>query len=385
MPNLVWSRPSDNIIRESLKQRMIEHRRTRDAAFVVDPEVTHEPLLAKLTRLHSIAEGKCHDVAGQIVTLIRRHLGSSFFQYDASLVRDGCFYAGLCLARDSGTEEDIRTCVQALEEMRWAFSKSEERIATLKWAWENRRVDEEERRWNEGLARPGSGSGPGGAGGAGSDASGAGYGYGKGIGGMNGDGIMRAGPDMRGGTDGLAMRSNSDPMMRTTSGGNTQSRPQRLTLMEPQPDVDAGPLTALSNDGSWHTPSSSSELPGSHHGSPSSDPVLMPARDEAGGSGTGVAMSYYDQMAAFDMHTFAPEAGTTAHFTSEPAQFFSGGLGHHSAHAMPSHGMAVSHGMSAPIGMAGHGMQASSAPGSTIPPPFGAQHYDYYHSNSSHR
>ncbi|KAG8700973.1 hypothetical protein FRC09_005635 [Ceratobasidium sp. 395] len=48
-----------NIIRESLKQRMIEHRRTRDAAFVVDPEVTHEPLLAKLTRLHSIAEGKC--------------------------------------------------------------------------------------------------------------------------------------------------------------------------------------------------------------------------------------------------------------------------------------------------------------------------------------
>lgn len=51
--------PVDNIIRESLKQRMIEHRRTRDAAFVIDPEVTHEPLLAKLTRLHSIAEGKC--------------------------------------------------------------------------------------------------------------------------------------------------------------------------------------------------------------------------------------------------------------------------------------------------------------------------------------
>ncbi|KAF8754109.1 GAL4-like Zn(II)2Cys6 (or C6 zinc) binuclear cluster DNA-binding domain [Rhizoctonia solani] len=128
-----------NIIRESLKQRMIEHRRTRDAAFIVDPDVSHEPLLAKLTRLHSIAEGKCQDVAGQIVTLIRRHLGSSFFQYDASLVRDGCFYAGLCLARDSGTEEDIRTCVQALEEMRWAFSKSEERIATLKWAWRTAR------------------------------------------------------------------------------------------------------------------------------------------------------------------------------------------------------------------------------------------------------
>lgn len=55
----VGSGPIDNIIRESLKQRMIEHRRTRDAAFVIDPEVAHEPLLAKLTRLHSIAEGKC--------------------------------------------------------------------------------------------------------------------------------------------------------------------------------------------------------------------------------------------------------------------------------------------------------------------------------------
>ncbi|KAG9098658.1 hypothetical protein FS749_003326 [Ceratobasidium sp. UAMH 11750] len=346
-----------NIIRESLKQRMIEHRRTRDAAFVVDPDVNHEPLLAKLTRLHSIAEGKCHDVAGQIVTLIRRHLGSSFFQYDASLVRDGCFYAGLCLARDSGTEEDIRTCVQALEEMRWAFSKSEERIATLKWAWENRRVDEEERLWNEGLVRPGSGSGPSGAGGAGSEASGAGYGYGKGIGGMNSEGIMRPGPDMRSGTDGLAMRSNSDPMMRTTS-GNNQSRPPRLTLMETQANVDAGPLTALSNDGSWHTPSSSSELPGSHHGSPISDPALMPPQDKPAGSGSGLAMSYYDQM-AFDINTFTPDAGA-AHFSNESTQFFASGLGHHSGHAMPPHGMAVSHGMTAPIGMAGHGMQFAS-------------------------
>ncbi|KAG9124802.1 hypothetical protein FRC07_010200 [Ceratobasidium sp. 392] len=353
--------------------------------FECHPEVTHEPLLAKLTRLHSIAEGKCHDVAGQIVTLIRRHLGSSFFQYDASLVRDGCFYAGLCLARDSGTEEDIRTCVQALEEMRWAFSKSEERIATLKWAWENRRVDEEERRWNEGLARPESGSGAGGAGG-GSETSTTGYGYGKGMGGMNGvagDGIMRPGPDMRSGTDGLAMRSNSDPMMRNTSSGNNQSRPPRLTLMDSQTNVDAGPLTALSNDGSWHTPSSSSELPGSHHGSPSSDPVLMPPQDKVG-SGSGLPMSYYDQM-AFDINTFTPDAGA-AHFSNESTQFFGSGLGHHSGHAMPPHGMAVSHGMTAPIGMAGHGMQASSAPGSTTLPPFGAQHYDaYYHSNSSHR
>ncbi|QRW03794.1 Fungal Zn(2)-Cys(6) binuclear cluster domain [Ceratobasidium sp. AG-Ba] len=348
-----------NIIRESLKQRIIEHRRTRDAAFVVDPEVNHEPLLGKLTRLHSIAETK-----------LRR------------LARDGCFYAGLCLARDSGTEDDIRTCVQALEEMRWAFSKSEERIATLKWAWENRRVDEEERLWNEGLARPDSGSGAGG-GGTGSEASGVGY-FNKGLGGMNGvatEGVLRTSSDgmMRAGADGLAMRSNSDPMMRTTS--NNSHRPPRLTLVD-SAQVDAAPLTGLS-DGSWHTPSSSSELPNSHHGSPSSDPVLMPATDKGAGSGNGL-MTYYDTM-GFDMNTFTPDTGAS-HYTSEPAPFFSASMGHHGGHAMPSHGMAVTHGMSAPIGMT-HGMQASSAPGSTTLPPFGAQHYDAYypHSNSSHR
>ncbi|KAF8604613.1 hypothetical protein BDV93DRAFT_507541 [Ceratobasidium sp. AG-I] len=362
-----------NIIRESLKQRMIEHRRTRDAAFVIDPEVAHEPLLAKLTRLHSIAEGKCHDVAGQIVTLIRRHLGSSFFQYDASLVRDGCFYAGLCLARDSGTEEDIRTCVQALEEMRWAFSKSEERIATLKWAWENRRVDEEERLWNEGLARPGSDAGGTGATTAGSEGGYAsGDVYGKGLGGMGG-----VAPDM--------MRSGSGGV---GSGMNGHTRPPRLNLMDPQPPVDAGPLTALS-DGSWHTPTSSSEMPNSHQGSPSSEPpLLMPTQDKTNGSATALGgMQYYDHM-PFDMGTFGTDGGA-GHFPGEPAPFFSSGMGHHAhaGHTMPSHGMTVAHGLSGPIGMTGHGMQASSAPGSTTLPPFGAQHYDAYypHSNSTHR
>lgn len=318
-----------------------------------------------------------HDVAGQIVTLIRRHLGSSFFQYDASLVRDGCFYAGLCLARDSGTEEDIRTCVQALEEMRWAFSKSEERIATLKWAWENRRVDEEERLWNEGLGRPGSDTGGTGATAGGSEG---GYGggdmYAKGLGGMS-----TVAPEiMRSGSGGVA----------GGSGNSGHGRPPRLNLMEPQPPVDAGPLTALS-DGSWHTPSSSSEMPNSHQGSPSSDPpLLLAGQDKAsnGPAGTLGAMQYYDPHMTFDMGTFGADGGAS-HFTGEPAPFFSSGLGHHAhaGHAMPSHGMAVPHGMSGPIGMAGHGMQASSAPGSTTLPPFGAQHYDAYypHSNSSHR
>lgn len=314
-------------------------------------------------------------MAGQIVTLIRRHLGSSFFQYDASLVRDGCFYAGLCLARDSGTEEDIRTCVQALEEMRWAFSKSEERIATLKWAWENRQVDEEERMWNDRMVRP--------------DSAPAGDGSGAGYGGL-GDGMMRGSDNMLrnngAGGDGM-MRSNSDGMMRN----NGHSRPPRLNLIDPQPTVDAGPLTALSSDGSWHTPSTSGEVPashhGSHHGSPISDPALLiPSAQDKASSGSGLAgMPYYDPTMFSDMNAFPPDTNT-GHFSSDP-QFFSAGMSAHHGHsAMPAHSMGVSHGMSGSIGMAGHGMQASSAHGSTTLPPFGAQHYDYYpHSNSSHR
>ncbi|QRW17673.1 Fungal Zn(2)-Cys(6) binuclear cluster domain [Rhizoctonia solani] len=340
-----------NIIRESLKQRMIEHRRTRDAAFIVDPDVSHEPLLAKLTRLHSIAEGKCQDVAGQIVTLIRRHLGSSFFQYDASLVRDGCFYAGLCLARDSGTEEDIRTCVQALEEMRWAFSKSEERIATLKWAWENRKVDEEERLWSERLVRPDSAPGGGG------DATGYGGGMGNPVDGM--------------------MRTNSDPtsgMMRNGGEANGNSgrnlhRPPTLTLVEGA-TVDAAPLTSVS-DGSWHTPSSASDLAHSHHNSPSSGPAtIMPDK-------------------TLMMEPALMNAYPTAH-----TEMFAGAFtdttaaGHYAddtpiyGHSMPTHGMGVGMGM----GMGAHGMQGTYAHGGAALPSFSAPHYDYYpHSNTSHR
>ncbi|CAE6412034.1 unnamed protein product [Rhizoctonia solani] len=336
-----------NIIRESLKQRMIEHRRTRDAAFIVDPDVSHEPLLAKLTRLHAIAEGKCQDVAGQIVTLIRRHLGSSFFQYDASLVRDGCFYAGLCLARDSGTEEDIRTCVQALEEMRWAFSKSEERIATLKWAWENRQVDEEERLWST-QVRPDSAPG-----------------------GDNGYGGMPT-------VDSL-LRTNSDPtaaLLRNGGDANGNSaralhRPAALTLVEGA-TVDAGPLTSVS-EGSWHTPSSTSDLAHSHHNSPSAGAAAIMSEKIAPIEATGLMPNYYQPSHSGNMF-MEPFADTTGadHFTTD-SQFY--------GHGMATHGMGVG------MGMGGHGMQASSAHGSTTLPSFSAPHYDAYypHSNSSHR
>lgn len=40
---------------------------------------------------------------------------------------DGTYYAAMLLAKDHGTEEDVAVCLQALNEMRWAYAKTGER------------------------------------------------------------------------------------------------------------------------------------------------------------------------------------------------------------------------------------------------------------------
>ncbi|KAH9981533.1 hypothetical protein BGW80DRAFT_1270701, partial [Lactifluus volemus] len=82
-------------------------------------------------RLLKIADARCHEVVQRVVIIIRQQLGTPFFEYDASLVRDGCFFAGL--------DEDVQTCLQALRQMRWAFSKGEEREKTVRMVWESRK------------------------------------------------------------------------------------------------------------------------------------------------------------------------------------------------------------------------------------------------------
>lgn len=69
-----------------------------------------------------------------------------FFSYDASIVRDGCFFAAILLATSDshfGTTEDLRrdidACINALRAMRWAFSRSEERERSIEHEWERRR------------------------------------------------------------------------------------------------------------------------------------------------------------------------------------------------------------------------------------------------------
>ncbi|KAF8590449.1 hypothetical protein K439DRAFT_87429 [Ramaria rubella] len=126
-----------NVIREFLKQRLVSVL-DGDGLYIVETD-SRQATLASLDHLHTIAESKCQDVAQHVVSLVRRHLGTSFFEYDASLVRDGCFFAGYMLAGLDGSDEQSDACLRALSDMRWAFSKSEERVQTLKLIWEARR------------------------------------------------------------------------------------------------------------------------------------------------------------------------------------------------------------------------------------------------------
>jgi len=88
--------------------------------------------------------------------------GGGLFTWDAGLVRDGCYYAGYLSAsvegdtiefptdeRDDevtrarahiGSEEAVGLCIAAIAEMRWAFSKSEEREESLRALWEEKKA-----------------------------------------------------------------------------------------------------------------------------------------------------------------------------------------------------------------------------------------------------
>lgn len=87
---------------------------------------------------HDQAKTRCHVAARDVVAIIKQNLGSAFFQYDASLVRDGCFFAAFLLASESGTNDEIEVCIQALQEMRWLYSRSEERVQTVRMVWHAR-------------------------------------------------------------------------------------------------------------------------------------------------------------------------------------------------------------------------------------------------------
>jgi hypothetical protein len=123
----------NNIIREALKQRLDKFGLITDRSL----EPPSHDYRGVIQRLYSIAQSKCHYLVRAVGSLIKQHLGTSFFQYDAFQIRDGVFFAGLLLANDGiGSMEDINLCVSALREMRWAYSKSEEREQSIRMVWQ---------------------------------------------------------------------------------------------------------------------------------------------------------------------------------------------------------------------------------------------------------
>ncbi|RPD66016.1 hypothetical protein L226DRAFT_454081 [Lentinus tigrinus ALCF2SS1-7] len=129
---------SHNVIREALKQRLVALP-VQETAFLPESHPSARSRKSDtILRLHMKANAKCHAVVRHVVTILRRNLGSPFFQYDAALVRDGCFFAGFLLAGESGTKEDVEVCLTALSEMRWAFSKNDERQRTVRLVWDAR-------------------------------------------------------------------------------------------------------------------------------------------------------------------------------------------------------------------------------------------------------
>jgi hypothetical protein len=81
----------DNVIRETLKEKAIEEAK---AARVPQVFAVGEPLPERqptnVNKLLELAESHCGQLHKRVMQVIRQQLNSErFFQYDASLVRDG--------------------------------------------------------------------------------------------------------------------------------------------------------------------------------------------------------------------------------------------------------------------------------------------------------
>ncbi|KAF8308774.1 hypothetical protein DL93DRAFT_2086567 [Clavulina sp. PMI_390] len=136
-----------NVIREVLSQKLNEEPASPpQEAFISELDESGQPPSAdarakNLQNLHDLSESYCRDRFPRVMELVTHQLGSpTFFQWDASLVRDGTFYAGKWAATETnGSLDHVQTCITALRKMKWAFSLSEERIQTIQHAY-NRRV-----------------------------------------------------------------------------------------------------------------------------------------------------------------------------------------------------------------------------------------------------
>nr|ODN88362.1 hypothetical protein L203_02975 [Cryptococcus depauperatus CBS 7841] len=138
---------AQNVIRNNLEARFnrLSNNPTRIARITESnsspstgsPQIMQDDLFT-VCRLLEISKSKVEVKTKQIVELVKKHVGTRFFEWDASLVRDGTYYAAMWLVKDGGSEDDIAVCIQALNEIRWAHAKSWERSVELRSAWEKR-------------------------------------------------------------------------------------------------------------------------------------------------------------------------------------------------------------------------------------------------------
>jgi len=160
----------DNMIRESLKQRMCSIPSNTQiqvsASSRSRPSSSSSPYLPP-HELHATATRKCLSLLPLVLRIIKFHLseekglhGAGLFKWDAGLVREGCFFAGFLAASTEGdtidfptedrsevhihsrnswsVEEAVNISLTALADMRWVFSKGDERQETIRMVWNSR-------------------------------------------------------------------------------------------------------------------------------------------------------------------------------------------------------------------------------------------------------
>ncbi|TXT15729.1 hypothetical protein VHUM_00232 [Vanrija humicola] len=126
---------AQHVIRKQLEERLEALETKPRGAFLTDansrsasPVASEsETEILNLRHLLDIARHKCDEKVRNIVDSLRLHISSSFFEWDASMVRDGTYYTAQYLAKEGGSDEDIALCIQGLNEMRWCHAKAVER------------------------------------------------------------------------------------------------------------------------------------------------------------------------------------------------------------------------------------------------------------------
>jgi hypothetical protein len=137
---------TDNIIREALKQRLMTLETHRPFLQLPNNAALREHVKA----LHQQSLQNCNVALRRVMSIIKSHIdlsqSSPFFAYDASLVRDACYFAAMLLTTsESGTyanEEELRRdidfAIHAARSTRFAYGQCPQRERSIETLWDNR-------------------------------------------------------------------------------------------------------------------------------------------------------------------------------------------------------------------------------------------------------